>query len=109
MNLFDDHERYVRKNATLASGYNTNKSDRKFEDKGVDHLKQGDASCFNCKHKKKCVTFDKLRTGGSTGAVSFGGDEKFICDRYELLKSDRGGMNDKQIKSMLKNAKKGLF
>lgn len=108
MNLFDDHERYARKNAMLAQGYEIKKSDDLLEKKGVSHLKQGEAACFNCKFKGKCRTFDAKRTGGSTGSVSFGGEEKFICEKYEIQKSkNASSMSDKQIKALLKNAIKG--
>ena len=107
MNLYDEHERFARKNAMLARGYEVKKTDEKLEKKGVSNLREGDATCFNCKFKDKCRTFEKMRTGGNAGAVSFGGGEKFLCDRYEIMKSQKIEITDKQIKSLLKNAMKG--
>ena len=43
------------------------------------------------------------------GAVSFSGNEEFICDRYIPAPADKKTMSDKQIKSLLKNFKKGRY
>jgi hypothetical protein len=108
MNILGDHDRFARKNAMLAHGYTVKKRDDKLEEKGTSHLKEGkEASCFNCKFKTKCQTFNTMRTGGSSGAVSVGGDEKYLCEKYEEQKTKTFSMNDKQIKSLLKNAMKG--
>ncbi len=113
MNLFDEHERYVRKNASLAQGYKVKKKDQNLESKGASHLETGkEASCFSCKYRRKCKTFDNLRTGGAGGVVSYGGEvdkANFLCDKYELEKKQNNSMNKKQIKSLLKNAKKGFI
>ena len=113
MNLFEGHDRFVQKNATLAKGYDVKKRDEYLEKKGVSHLKQGkDATCFDCKFKAKCKVFEKLRTGGSSGAVSFGGDntanKDFLCEKFEPMKKNNISLNDKQIKSLMKNAMKGM-
>lgn len=103
-----DHDRYVRKNRMIASGYNVDKHDSDMEKKGFSRYdRQKDASCFNCKLKKKCAEFRKKRSGGSMGVVSFDGKEKFICDRYTPEPAGKKAMSDKQIKSLLKNIKKG--
>lgn len=105
-----DHDRYVKKNRMIASGYNIDKRDRDMEKKGFSRQdRQEDASCFNCKLKKKCAEFRKKRGGGSVGAVSFSGNEEFICDRYIPAPADKKTMSDKQIKSLLKNFKKGRY
>ncbi len=108
MNYDHDHDRYVSKNRSMASGYYVDKHDREMERKGFSHQqRQEDASCFNCKFKSKCSEFRAKRTGGSTGAASFGGDEKFICKRYEPAPTKKQSMSDRQIKSLLKNTKRG--
>ena len=105
-----DHDRYVRKNRMIASGYNVDKHDSDMEKKGFSRYdRQKDASCFNCKLKKKCAEFRKKRSGGSMGVVSFDGKEKFICDRYIPEPAGKKVMSDKQIKSLLKNIKKGRY
>ena len=102
-----DHERFVAKNRALASAETIKKRDEQNEKKGFSHLQSGkDGSCFNCKMKQNCSEFKSKRSGGSSGVVSFGGDHKFICDKYTPAEQNKS-MSDKQIKSLLKNIKKG--
>jgi hypothetical protein len=104
-----DHDRFANKNKSLARAYDVGTRDKELENKGYSHIqRQQEASCFNCKMKNKCVEFRTKSSGGSAGAVSFGGDEKFICSRYTPAPAENKLMSDKQIKSLLKNAKKGL-
>lgn len=108
MNYNYDHERFVSKNKSIASGYNIDKHDKDLEKKGFSRQKrQEDASCFNCKLKAKCTEFRKKRTGGSLGVASFDGKEKFLCERYIPAPIQKKSMSDRQIKSLLKNIKKG--
>lgn len=108
MNYDHNHDRFVNKNRSLATAYSIDSHDRSMEKKGFSrHDRQEDASCFNCKLKTKCAEFNTKRSGGSQGAVSFGGDEQFICKRYIPAPAQSKTMSDRQIKSLLKNAKKG--
>ena len=110
MNFNYDHEKFVRKNKFLASGYSVDKKDSDLEKKGFSRQeRQEDASCFTCKLKKKCAEFRKKRSGGMIGAASFDGNEKFYCDRYIPIPTGNKSMSDKQIKSLLKNFKKGRY
>jgi hypothetical protein len=43
---------------------------------------------------------------GGGGAVA-GGDQQFLCERYIPAPAQAKTMSDKQIKSLLKNIKKG--
>lgn len=108
MNLFENHERFVRQNIVAAQGYDVKRKDDKLEQKGASHLRQGrEASCFSCKSKSKCKTFEKMRTGGTAGTVSYGGDAsggQFLCGKYEMMKSKDIAPDDRQIKALLKNA-----
>jgi hypothetical protein len=106
-----DHDRFVRKNKSLAAAYRKDEKDRKLQDKGYSHLQNDrEASCFNCKKRTKCPQFRRSRDGSSTGAVSFGGgDDAVICDQYEPEKKDqKARVSDKKVKSLLKNMKKKL-
>lgn len=108
MNFNFDHEKFVNKNRAIASGYIIDRHDREMEKKGFSHhQRQVDASCFNCKLKKKCAEFRTKRSGGSIGVASFDGSERFICDRYIPAPPTNKSMSDRQIKSLLKNIKKG--
>lgn len=109
MNLFEDHERFAKKNASMARAFDVENRDKQLEGKGVSHLTGTVASCYNCKYGNKCKIFENLRTGGGKGSVSFGGTEtkNFICDKYEPAKPKNPAMTDKQIKSLLKSAMSG--
>lgn len=103
-----DHERFVAKNRSLASAEEIKSKDEMLEKKGYSHLKSNkEGSCFNCKMKQNCSEFKAKRSGGASGVVSFGGDEKFICNRYAPAETSGKTMTNKQIKSLLKNTKKG--
>jgi hypothetical protein len=108
MNYDVDHDRFVNKNKKMARAYEVGKRDADMEQKGYSRMhRQQDASCFNCKLKGKCTEFRAKRSGGSAGAVSFGGDETFICSRYTPAPAESRGMSSKEIKKLLKNAKRG--
>ena len=109
MKRYVDHEQIVEKNRAIAHSYETDARDKALEGKGYHYQqRQQEASCFNCKMKQKCPQFRAKRTGGTSGVVSFGGDQKFICDRYMPNPSPTQAMSDKQVKSLLKIAKRGL-
>jgi hypothetical protein len=109
MKRFVDHDQIVEKNRAIAHSYETDSRDKALEKKGYDYqTRQREASCFNCKMKSKCPQFRAKRTGGTTGVVSFGGETKFICDRFVPAPAQSQTMSDKQVKSLLKLAKRGL-
>jgi hypothetical protein len=109
MKRFVDHDQIVEKNRAIAHSYETDSRDKALERKGYDYqTRQREASCFNCKMKSKCPQFRAKRTGGTTGVVSFGGETKFICDRFVPAPAQAQTMSDKQVKSLLKLAKRGL-
>ena len=109
MNRSIDHERFVEKNRSTASSQELDDKDKAMEKRGYSYLKrQQEASCFNCKMKQKCPEFRSKKSGGSAGVVSFGGGESFLCGRYAPAAVESRSMSDKQIKSLLKNAKRGL-
>jgi hypothetical protein len=107
MGFADDHDRYVAKNRSLANAEESERRQKALENKGYGHLRERDASCFSCKAKQTCREFAARRTGGTSGVVSFGGDQKMICDRYELAAKENKGMTPKQVKALMKNVKKG--
>lgn len=109
MNFDYDHDRFVAKNRMLAGADEIDRRDKKLESKGFSRLKrEQEASCFNCKFKGKCADFRAKRSGGTKGAVSFGGDNDgtMLCDRYEPAPVKSRNMSDRQIKSLMKNFKR---
>ena len=104
-----DHDRFVEKNRSIARSQEIETKDEALARKGYHFLeRQREASCYTCKMKRKCPEFRSKQTGGTTGVVSFGGDEKFICSRYTPAVVENRSLSNKQIKSLLKNAKRGL-
>jgi hypothetical protein len=109
MKRYVDHDQIVEKNRATARSYETDARDKALAEKGYDvQQRQAEASCFNCKMKQTCPQFKAKRTGGTSGVVSFGGDQKFICDRYTPNPSPTKTLSNKQVKSLLKNAMRGL-
>lgn len=103
-----DHDKFVAKNRALASAERIKQHDDELEKKGFSYLKRDkEASCFNCKMKSTCSTFRGKRSGGASGVVSFGGEQSFICEKYNPAPAQERNMSGKQIKSLLKNIKKG--
>lgn len=102
-----DHDHFVAKNRSLAAAEEVHRKDKAMERKGFSQMqRQQEASCFNCKLKKKCPEFRTSKTGVTTGAASFGGAEKQICDKYQPAPAENRNMSEKQIKSLLKNFKR---
>jgi hypothetical protein len=103
-----DHDKFVAKNRALASAERIKQKDDDLERKGFSHLKRDqEASCFNCKMRQTCSSFKGKRSGGASGVVSFGGEQTFICDRYTPAPAQDKNLSNKQIKTLLKNIKKG--
>jgi hypothetical protein len=104
-----DHDHFVEKNRSLANSQELDDKDKAMEKKGYSIIKrQQEASCFNCKMKPKCPEFRSKKTGGTSGVVSFGGGESFVCSRYAPAAIEKRSMSDKQVKSLLKNTMRGL-
>ncbi len=106
MNRSIDHDRFVEKNRSIAKSQELVAKEEK--QGGHSYERQRESSCFTCKMKRKCSEFRSKQTGGTAGVVSFGGDEKFICGRYSPAVIESRTMSSKQIKSLLKNVKRGI-
>lgn len=103
-----DHDYYLAKNRSLAAAQDLERKDKVLEKKGQSSLER-EASCFNCKLKSKCPEFRGKRSGTTSGVVSFGGgNANMICSKYQPAPNERRGMSDNQIKSLMKNFKKGM-
>lgn len=108
MNYSYDHERFAAKNKSLAAAEELNRKDEMLEKKGYSHHEADkEASCFNCKMKQGCTEFKAKRKGGAVGVVSFGGDESFVCKKFIPAEAQGKSMSNKQVKSLLKNIRKG--
>ena len=107
MNRSIDHERFAEQNRRAAENYSRDKLDKELVKKGFDRGKrQEEPSCYNCKLNQRCAEFNKRR--GITGSASVSADDKILCERYiPAPPSEKKGMNDNQVKNLLKSAMKG--
>lgn len=103
-----DHDRFVAKNRALAVAEDVKRRDDDRTKQGESAKSAQSGSCFTCKGKQGCSEFKARRGGRATGVVSFGGNEKFVCDRYVPAPAQGRSMSDKQIKSLLKNMRNGF-
>ena len=106
----DMDDRFMRKNAEMAMAFEDSKRKEKvvLRSQSGANAKEEAASCYNCKTRNKCDTFRKWRTGGTSGVVTVGADQKYICPKYVEDPVDKAkGMDQKSVKSMLKGAMKG--
>jgi hypothetical protein len=110
MDLSDD--RFMRKNLSMAKAFETGKSKAKTvvrSEFGAD-AKEESQTCYNCKTRQKCDTFRRWRTGGVAGVVSVNADHSYWCDKY--VQDPVGKVNEvsqKQVRSLLRGARKGLI
>ena len=102
-----DHDHFVAKNRALAVAEDVKRRDDDLEKRGS-AVKAITGSCFTCKMKQGCSEFKARRNGRSTGVVSFGGDETFVCNRYTPGLTQNRSMSAKQIKALMKNVQKGF-
>ncbi len=105
MNFSYDHDKFVAKNRAMADAELINRRD--VRKNAADGKGDKGASCFNCKIRQTCSTFKGKRSGGALGVVSFGGEQTFVCERYTPAPIQEKNLTNRQIKSLLKNIKKG--
>jgi hypothetical protein len=107
MNRNIDHDRFVATNRAFALAEDVKRRDEEYGKKEGLPINQPRKSCFTCKMKQACSEFKARRSGRSTGVVSFGGDESFVCKKYTPAPARSRSMSDKQIKTLLKNIRMG--
>lgn len=107
MNYNYDHERFLQKNKMLAQGYSEDERDKFLKKHGIDNYSNEEPSCFNCKLRTRCAKFNQMRSGGALKVATVGGDTKFICDNYTPEQKKKTKPDDKKIKSLMRNFKKG--
>lgn len=106
----EDHERFMLKNKSMASGYQLTGVQKEITDKVGDEIdKTKETSCFNCVKKNRCIEFKSKSSGGGAGSVSIGADTTFICSKYAPFSPNKKEkpLSGKQIKNMMKLAQRG--
>ena len=104
----DYHDRYLRKNLALSKAYEIQKKD-KFKEKVVrGEIKPETVACYLCKKIRPCLKFSIMETGRAEGAVSVSNEYVPLCEECApKKKKDPMELNQQQVKSLLKGAKKG--
>lgn len=104
----DYHDRYLRKNLALSKAYAIDKKD-KFKEKVVKgEIKPETVACYRCKKIRPCLKFSIMETGRAEGAVSVSNEYVPLCEECApKKKKDPNELNAKQVKSLLKGARKG--
>ena len=110
-NPFDnnqDHDRYLRKNRALSRAYDIDKKDKLKEKAGKGELKHIVTVCHKCKQEKPCLPVSIMETGHFDGVTSVYKNLVQMCDECSRRnKKHQNEMSKKQIKSLLRGARKG--
>lgn len=104
----DYHDRYLRKNQALSKAYEIQKKDRTKEKIVKGEIKPETVACYRCKKIRPCLKFGIFETGRAEGAVSVSNEYVPLCEECApKKKKDPSELNQKQVKSLLRGAKKG--
>ena len=104
----DQHDRFLRKNQALSKAYEIQKKD-KFKEKVVKgEIKPETVACYRCKKIRPCLKFSIMETGRAEGAVSVSNEYVPLCEECAPKKKKNPlELNQQQVKSLLKGARKG--
>lgn len=104
----DYHDRYLRKNQALSKAYEIQKKDRTKEKIVKGEIKPETVACYRCKKIRPCLKFGIFETGRAEGAVSVSNEFVPLCEECApKKKKDPSELNQQQVKSLLRGAKKG--
>src|SRR5258708_7844622 len=106
----DNHARFLRKNQALSKAYEISKKD-KFKDKLVKgEIKPELVACYRCKKIRPCLKFSIMETGRAEGAVSVSNEYVPLCEECApKKKKDPNELNAKQVKALLRGARRGTL
>ena len=106
----EDHDRYLRKNMALSRAYDIEKKDKQKHKEAKGELKPIVHKCHRCKQEKPCLPFLIMETGFYDGATSVSKEMVQLCDECSpKKKKQQSEMTKKQIKSLLRGARRGRF
>lgn len=104
----EDHDRFLRKNQALSRAWEIDRKDRYKEKVAKGEAKAEDTACYKCKKVRPCLKYPMLETGWHEGAVSVSNELVFLCEECSpKRKKGQNQMTQKQIKSMLRGARRG--
>ncbi len=104
----DEHDRYLRKNLALSRAYDIDRKDKIKAKQTRGEIKHTVTKCHKCKEEKPCMPHQIMQTGTFEGAASVSKELVFFCDDCSPEKKKKDmSMSKKQIKALLRGAKKG--
>ena len=104
----EEHDRYLRKNLALSRAYDIERKDKLKQKQEKGEIKPIMTTCHRCKQEKPCMPFTIMETGHFEGVTSVSKELVQLCeDCYPRKKKQAAEMSKKQIKSLLRGAKKG--
>ncbi len=106
----ENHSRFLRKNLALSKAYEIEKKD-KFKGKlERGEVKPETVACYRCKKIRPCLKFGIFETGRAEGAVSVSNEYVPLCEECApKKKKNPDELNSKQIKSLLRGARRGTL
>ncbi len=104
----DDHDRYLRKNQALSRAYDIDRKDKLKGKISKGEIKPVMHKCHKCKQDRLCMPFTIFETGHFDGVTSVSKEMVQLCDECRPGKKKQNAeMSKKQIKALLRGAKKG--
>jgi len=103
----DKHEQFAGKNAALSRAWEMDQRDKSKQNEKPKGPRIG--MCDGCLKEKEVTPLRQPQTDRGDGATSFGFTTKFFCKDCKPQTTKKPVVpDDKQIRSMLKGARKGL-
>jgi hypothetical protein len=110
-NPFDnrvEHDKYLRKNLALSRGYDIERKDKLKQKQAKGEIKPILAKCHRCKLERLCLPFSIMETGHFDGVTSVSKEVVQLCEECSPRKKKHPSeMSKKQIKSLLRGARRG--
>lgn len=104
----DQHDRFLRKNQSLAKAYDIQKKDKVKEKVIKGEQKPETVACYRCKKVRPCLKFSIMETGRAEGAVSVSNEYVPLCEECAPKKKKiENELNPKQVQALLRSARKG--
>ncbi len=110
MEFEENHDRFTRKNASLSRAWELEKKDKYKEKLAKGEIKPETVACYKCKKLRPCLKYTIMETtsGKFEGVVSVSNEMVPLCEECSPRKMRKENQLDsKQIKSLLKGAKRG--
>ncbi len=103
----DPHERYLKKNLALSRAYDIERKDKLRDKRDKGELKPIIGLCHKCKQEKACLPYKIMETGHFDGVTSVSNDVLQLCENCAPKKKLSPEVSKKQIKALLRGARRG--